>query len=95
MKPIRLSVHALSYTEKRGFTTAEVEDAISSTSWLPCEYGANRLECSKEFPYGGDWNGKLYASKRVRPIQAGKALRPAFVDEDLEIVVVTVYTYYY
>jgi len=86
MKPIRLSIHARGYTKKRGFTAAEVHEAISSAPWLPCEYGANRLECSKEFAYGREWNGRPYGFKRVRPI---------FVEEDVEIVVVTVYTYYY
>ena len=27
MKPVRLSAHALSYTQKRGFTHSEVEEA--------------------------------------------------------------------
>jgi len=45
-----------------------------------------RLECRKDFPYGRDWNGSFYATKQVRPV---------FVDEAAEIVVVTVYTYYF
>ena len=36
--------------------------------------------------YSDDWNGKFYATKRVRPI---------FVDEPEEIVVITVYTYFF
>ena len=44
-----------------------------------------RLECTKSFPFDREWNGKPYATKQVRPI---------FVDEANEIVVVTVYTYY-
>ncbi len=39
-----------------------------------------------DFPYGRLWNGTTYSTKRVRPI---------FVDEAEEIVVITVYTYYY
>jgi len=39
----------------------------------------------KNFPFNGEWNRKIYATKRVRPI---------FVEEANEIVVVTVYTYY-
>jgi len=42
-----------------------------------------RLECFKEFPFHAVWNGKYYQNKRVRPI---------FVEEELEIVVVTVHT---
>lgn len=84
MKPVRLSAHALSYTVKRGFTVAEVKDAISSSPWQPAELG--RLECSKDFAFGAVWNTKFYATKRVRPV---------FVEEPDEIVVVTVYTYYF
>ena len=83
MKPIRLSEHALRYTGKRGFTVTEIEDAIRTSPWMPAELG--RLDCRKDFPYGKEWNGKVYATKQVRPI---------FVEEAGEIVVITVYTYY-
>ena len=84
MKPIRLSAHARGYLLPRGFTAAEVEEAIQTSPWQPAELG--RLECRKDFPYGRDWNGEFYATKQVRPV---------FVDEAAEIVVVTVYTYYF
>lgn len=45
-----------------------------------------RLECRRDFPYGRDWNGKFYDTKQVCPI---------FVEEADEIVVVTVYSYYF
>ena len=83
MKPIRLSAHALSYAIKRGFTVSEVEEAIQSCPWEPAERG--RLVCTKSFPFSREWNRKTYATKKVRPI---------FVEEADEIVVVTVYTYY-
>ena len=83
MKPIRLSAHALSYADRRGFTREEVAQAIRTGTWETAELG--RLQCRKEFPFGKEWNGKLYAAKQVRPI---------FVEEETEIVVVTVYTYY-
>jgi len=84
VKPIRLSRHAQGYFGKRGFTVAEVEETIRSIPWQPSELG--RMECSQNFPYHTDWNGKVYATKRVRPI---------FVEEATEIVIVTVYTYYF
>jgi hypothetical protein len=83
MKPIRLSAHALSYATKRGFTVAEVEDTIRSGRWEAAELG--RVECRKIFPFNREWNKKTYANKEVRPI---------FVEETDEVVVVTVYTYY-
>jgi len=84
VKPIRLSKHALRYVEKRGFSIAEVKDAIQTTNWSAAELG--RLDCRKDFEYGKEWNGKLYATKQVRPV---------FVEGPKEIVVITVYTYYF
>jgi hypothetical protein len=66
MKPIRLSEHALRYTSKRGFTVAEVEETIRTSPWVSTELG--RLDCRKDFPYAKEWNGKVYATKQVRPI---------------------------
>ena len=84
MKPIRLSKHALGYAAKRGFAVAEVEAAIRTCAWGAAELG--RLTCRKDFPYGQAWNGRVYPTKQVRPV---------FVDEAKEIVVITVYTYYF
>ncbi|MDI6792071.1 MAG: hypothetical protein QME81_04290, partial [bacterium] len=84
MKPIRLSGHARSQLPFRGTTEDEIKAAIRSERWAPAESG--RLECCKNFSYGKEWNGKIYATKQVRPI---------FVEEAVEIVVVTVYTYYF
>ena len=84
MKPIRLSGHARERIETRGATPEEVGEAICSAPWGPTEGG--RLECRKDFSYGREWNGKAYRTKRVRPI---------FVEEPDEILVVTVYVYYF
>ena len=59
------------------------EETIRTSPWMPAELG--RLDCRRNFPYGKEWNGKVYATKQVRPI---------FVEEVGEIVVITVYTYY-
>jgi hypothetical protein len=83
-KPIRISDHARGYLVRRGFTEAEVEETIRTCSWQPAKGG--RLEAIKDFPYQALWNGTFYATKRVRPI---------FVEEPTEIVVVTVYTYFF
>ncbi|MBA3353713.1 MAG: hypothetical protein H0U23_15055 [Blastocatellia bacterium] len=84
MKPIRLTKHARGYFERRGFTVDEVETAIRSETWQSAEKG--RLECAREYEFGRDWNGCRYAWKKVNPI---------FVEEETEIVVITVYTFYY
>lgn len=84
MKPIRLSAHAATYFERRGFNVTEVEDAIRTSEWTDAKSG--KLECRKDFPFFLNWNGKMYPTKQVRPI---------FVDDEFEIVVITVYTYYF
>ncbi len=84
MKPIRLSGHALGQLEHRGVEESEVVDAIRTCEWQPAEL--DRLECRNDYAHGKDWNGKVYATKQVRPI---------FVEEADEIVVVTVYSYYF
>jgi hypothetical protein len=84
MKPIGLSNHALRYMNKRGFTVAEVEEAIRTSPWRTAELG--RLDCRKDFTHGKEWNGRVYTTKQVRPV---------FVEEAAEIVVITVYTYYF
>lgn len=84
MKPIRLSEHAKSYIDRRGFTVDEVEQAIRGSVWEPAVMG--RQECRKDFTYGREWNGKYYETKRVRPV---------FVEETDEILVVPIYTYFF
>jgi len=84
VKPIRLSAHARERMEPRGATEQEVLETIRTLGWGPAERG--RLQCRKDFPFGRQWNGKLYATKQVRAI---------FAEEAREIVVVTVYVYYF
>jgi hypothetical protein len=83
-KPVRLSGHAYSQLARRGVSEEEVIEAIRTSSWQPAELG--RLECRRDFPYGREWNGKFYRTKQVRPV---------FVEEADEIVIVTVYSYYF
>ena len=82
--PIRLSGHARQQLYYRGATEAEVIEAITTAPWQPAEGG--RMECRKDFAFNGAWNGRYYATKRVRPI---------FAVETDENVVVTVYVYYF
>ncbi len=83
-KPIRLSGHARSQLGFRGATEQEIIEAIRTESWSPAELG--RLECRKNFAFNAQWNRQHYATKQVRPI---------FVEEPDEIVVVTVDAYYF
>ena len=83
-KPIRFSGHARYQMERRGATQSEVVEAIRQREWQPSRHG--RWECRMNFPFNSEWNGRWYRTKQVRPI---------FVEEEEEIVVVTVYTYYF
>jgi len=83
-KPIRLSGHARQQLARRGAGESEVIEAIRSADWQPA--ALNRLECRMDFLYDKSWNGKYYRTKQVRPV---------FVEETDEIVVVTVFTYYF
>ena len=83
VKPIRFSQHALQQLAHRGASEAEVTEAIRAASWEPAEL--NRLGCRKTFAFNRSWNGVTYRTKQVRPI---------FVEELREIVVITVYVYY-
>jgi hypothetical protein len=84
VKPIRLTKHAISYLDKRGFTEEEVIRAIRESEWIVGELG--KLECRLNIEYNSIWNNKYYDIKQIRPI---------FVEEVDEIVVVTVYTYFF
>jgi hypothetical protein len=83
-KPVRLSGHARNQLRFRGATEAEVIEAIRTGPWGPAELG--RLECRKNFIFNAEWNKRFYGARQVRPI---------FVDEPDEIVVVTIYVYYF
>ena len=83
-KPIRISGHARGQLAFRGASEAEVLEAIRTCPWTPAELG--RIECRIDLRFEAEWNGKSYSTKQVRPI---------FVDESDEIVVVTVYVYYF
>ncbi len=83
-KPIRLSGHARGRLQGRGTTEQEVIEAIQTAPWRPAEGG--RFECRKNFPFNAEWNRKPYVTKQVRPV---------FADDPGEIVVVTIYTYYF
>lgn len=81
-KSIVISNHAREQVASRGVSDIEVVEAIRSAAWETA--GRGRMECRLNRPFASEWNGK-HATKQVRPI---------FVNEPAEIVVVTVYAYY-
>ena len=84
MKPIRLTHHAQEQALERGATTAEVKEAIRKGSREAAKHG--RELCRYNFAFNSKWQGRPYPIKQVAPvIQA----------EPNEIVVITVYTFYF
>jgi hypothetical protein len=84
VKPIRLSSHAREQLLFRGATEEEVIETVRTSQWQPAELG--RLQCKKDFPHKQEWNKMYYNTKQVRPI---------FVEEETEIVIITVYSYFF
>ncbi len=84
MKPIRLTKHALLQCLERGTNELEVTEAILNGSQKLAKQG--RLEYRYDFQFNGEWLGCSYSIKRVSPI---------ITESETEIVVITVYTFYF
>jgi hypothetical protein len=82
--PIRLTKHAREQCLERGTTESEIIEAIRDGEWEEAKNG--RFMSRVNLQYGRTWAGNIYPIKQVAPV---------FVVEELEIVVVTVYTFYF
>ena len=83
MKAIRFTKHALEQCVERGTNQVEVCKAIREGSKEPAKY--SRQLCRSNFQYNDDWQGRFYQIKQVAPV----------IKEAAEIVVITVYTFYF
>jgi hypothetical protein len=84
MKPIRLTKHAQEQCLERGTNESEVIQAIQTGTRTLAKKGRYRYQST--FQYNNYSQGKFYALKRVAPIVA---------ETDTELVIVTVYTFYF
>jgi hypothetical protein len=84
VKRIRLTAHARLQCSERGATEEEVAQAVFNGTREPAKKG--RLLCRYNFPFNKTWQKTVYPVKQVAPVIC--------VEPD-EIVVVTVYTYYF
>ena len=82
--PIRLTKHAIEQSRERGATEEEVREAILFGEWEEAKNGRTIAKLNVQF--GKEWAGNLYPIKQVAPV---------FVIENSEIVVITVYTFYF
>jgi len=83
-KPIRLTKHAQEQCLERGTNEAEVIQAIRKGVGEPAK--KNRLQYRYNFEYNSTWQNRHYAIKQVAPV---------IVEEAEEVVVITVYTFYF
>ena len=84
MKPIRLTSHAMEQCSERGASESEVRETIERGLREPAKRG--RFMYRRNFDYRAQWEGEYYAIKQVAPV---------VVEAENEIVVVTVYTFYF
>ncbi|MGL5874248.1 MAG: DUF4258 domain-containing protein [Xenococcaceae cyanobacterium] len=84
MKPIRLTRHAREQCFERGTNEAEVIESIRRGTRKPAK--ANRYRYQTNFQYNATWQGKFYSIKRVAPI---------VTETDTELIVITVYTFFF
>jgi len=84
MKPICLSRHAAEQAVERGATEDEIREAVRHGAREAAKRG--RTLCRMNFPYGAEWQETVYPIKQVAPV---------IVEEAAEIVVITVYTFYF
>lgn len=84
MKRIRLTTHALEQLVERGAIEAEVKEAIERGVREPAKRG--RFMYRLNFQFAGEWQGRFYAIKQVARV---------VVEAQNELIVVTVYTFYF
>ena len=84
MNPIRFTSHAKLQCVECGVSENEVILSIRSGKWEAAKYG--RKMYRRNFPFNAMWSGKHYAVKQAAPVVK---------EEQSEIVVITVYSYYF
>lgn len=83
-KIIKFTNHALIRISKRGASQEEVIDAINFGNREPAK--DNKIMCRLNLPYNQIWIDTIYPIKQVAPV---------IVEEENEIIVITVYTFYF
>lgn len=84
MKQITFSDHAKEQMVERGASVQEVMEAIHKGDKFSAKRG--RVAYRHNFQYNSRWGGNFYHIKQVMPITK---------EEAKEIIIVTVYTFYF
>ncbi|MEW6170723.1 MAG: hypothetical protein AB1472_04115 [Candidatus Omnitrophota bacterium] len=79
-----MSSHAKIRSVSRGASEGEIIETIKTSVWQKAEL--NKLSCFKDFVFENTWNNKFYKVKQIKPI---------FIEEENQIIVITVYVYYF
>lgn len=84
MKKIRLTQHAIEQCQERGATHEEVFEAVRKGIKKPAKKDREILVYN--FTYNNTWQNNYYSIKQVSPV---------IKEDDDEIVVITVYVFYF
>jgi hypothetical protein len=80
---VRLHPHAVGRLPERGATEEEVISAVEQGERFPAKFG--RTGFRRNFPFGGTWRGRKYATKQVEAYA---------VEEDGWLVITVIVRYY-
>jgi hypothetical protein len=84
MKPIRLTKHAQEQCLERGTNEQEITTAIRNGTRQTAKQGRDKYQIIIQA--NTYWQGKFYPLKKVVPV---------VTETETEIIVITVYTYYF
>lgn len=83
-KQIKFTNHALQRLAKRGTNEQEVIEAVLTGNREPAK--DNKIMCRLNLAFNDIWIDTLYPIKQVAPV---------IVEEEDEIIIITVYTFYF
>ena len=72
-RPIELHPHARERAFERGTTEEEIVATVSNGESSPIKFGRTILR--RNFPFGGIWRGRQYATKQIEAIAVEEAGR--------------------
>ena len=81
---IRFTQHSILQCKERGTNEKEILDAIEKGESENVKNG--RIMYRSNFQYNREWGGKFYKIKQVAPVVK---------KEDNELIVITIYTFYF
>ena len=84
MKKIKLTLHAIEQCVERGTNESEVRKAIEQGAAEPAKHGRTLYRAN--FQFNSTWQGRFYRIKQVAAVVK---------EEGEELVVITVYTFYF